>query len=661
MSRRWLSVLMRYGVAVVAIILATLLRKLLDPALGDASPFSAYFLALMVTAWYGGLRPTLLAVALGALAADYFFITPRGSIFFSDWVPYDREHQVAVVLYGLTGVVMGGLFESLHRSRRRIEAARAELADANRGLQKEIAERQQAEQWLLESEHRFRGYFEQGLVGMAMLSEQKELVEVNQRFCRMLGYTEEELPGRTWDKLIFPDDWPAEDAQFQRMLRGVVKGYFRDTRFGCKDGKIVYASLAAQCMRKEDGTLDCILVLVQDITDRKRLEDDLRAAKDSAEKAKAVAELANRSKDYFLAVLSHELRTPLAPVVMGISILQDKPDLDPQTRETLDVIRRNAEMEARLIDDLLDLTRVARGKIELQKERTSLDKVLGYAVDVCRPDIVARGLVFGMDMGPDAPYWLEADLTRLQQVFWNLLKNAVKFTPHGGCIGVRCRLDGPGHVVVEVRDNGIGIEPETIPRLFLAFEQAERSINRQFGGLGLGLAISKAMVEMHGGSIEAESEGRGKGATFRVRLPLAAPAGQGESPPAATPAKPAIGPLRILLVEDHAVTAKMMCQVLAAGGHQVEMAGDVATALELAGRLPFDLLISDLGLPDISGHDLVRELRSRDCQFPAVALSGYGQEEDVLRSRDAGFAAHLTKPVSRERLIETIASVMIMG
>jgi len=288
-----------------------------------------------------------------------------------------------------------------------------------------------------------------------------------------------------------------------------------------------------------------------------------------------------------------------------------------------------------------------------------LSLVIEYAVEVCRADIQARGLEFGVDMGPDAPYWVEADITRLQQVFWNLLKNSIKFTPHGGCVGVRCRLDGQSHVVVEVSDSGIGIAADALPRLFNAFEQAEKSLSRQFGGLGLGLAISKTMVELHGGSIEAHSEGKGKGAAFRVRLPLVAAPDRAEAivPPA--PQSRAVHPLRILLVEDHGVTAKITSLVLASDGHEVEMAADIATALELADRCQFDLLISDLGLPDGSGHDLMRELRARGHKFPGIALSGYGQEDDILRSREAGFAVHLTKPVPRERLVESIASLML--
>ena len=278
-------------------------------------------------------------------------------------------------------------------------------------------------------------------------------------------------------------------------------------------------------LRDAQGQVVGIVGVARDITDRKHVEESLKAAKNSAEQAKAAAEQANRAKDHFLAVLSHELRTPLTPVVMGLSMLQDRPDLDPAVRETLEMVRRNVEMEARLIDDLLDVSRIARGKIELSRSAVELCTIIQRAVEVCKPDIEARRLNFGVDLGPAAPYWVEADVPRLQQVFWNLLKNAIKFTPHGGCVGIRCRPSGE-HVVVEVNDSGIGIEPEALSRIFNAFEQAERSITQQFGGLGLGLAISKALVEMHGGQIEAYSEGRDKGATFRVRLPLAAPAGQ---------------------------------------------------------------------------------------------------------------------------------------
>jgi PAS domain S-box-containing protein len=260
-SKRWRSFLIRYGTAIAATLLATLLRELLDPVLEKTAPFSVYYAAVMFTAWCGGLGPALFALVSGAVLADYLFIEPRVSLFASN-----LEHQVGLGLYLAVGVVVALLCESLHANRRRTEAARAELAEANRGLQKEIAERQQAERWLLESERRFRGYFEQGLVGMAMLSAQRDWLEVNHRVCQMLGYSEAELLSKTWTEVVHPDDLPGEATHFQQMLGGVVPGYVMDQRFVRKDGKILHASLSVQCMRKLDGAVDCILVLVQSVS-----------------------------------------------------------------------------------------------------------------------------------------------------------------------------------------------------------------------------------------------------------------------------------------------------------------------------------------------------------------------------------------------------------
>ena len=263
-------------------------------------------------------------------------------------------------------------------------------------------------------------------------------------------------------------------------------------------------------------------------------------------------------------------------------------------------------------------------------------------------------------MGPAAPYWVEADAARLQQVFWNLLKNAIKFTPHDGCVGVRCRSDHD-HVLVEVNDSGIGIEPEALSRVFHAFEQAERSITRQFGGLGLGLAISKALVEMHGGQIDAQSAGPRRREHIRVRLPLVTPAVRPETPATGALPQRACGPCGFCWWKITASRQRIMRMVLTSDGHTIDTAGDVATALHLAGQNHFDLLMSDLGLPDGSGHDLMRQLRERGHKFPAIALSGYGQEEDIRRSYEAGFAAHLTKPASRQAVVEAVAAVTAGG
>jgi signal transduction histidine kinase/ActR/RegA family two-component response regulator len=383
--------------------------------------------------------------------------------------------------------------------------------------------------------------------------------------------------------------------------------------------------------------------------EHQRLSDEL------SRRALELAE-ANSAKDHFMAVLSHELRTPLMPVVMGLSMLQDRKDLDARMRETLEMVRRNAEMEARLIDDLLDVTRIARGKIELNRKNVDLRTIIDRAIEVCMPDIEARQLHFGVDFEESEVFFIDADVSRLQQVIWNLLKNAVKFTPKGGCVGIHCYRDNE-QVAVEVNDSGIGIEPDSLHRIFNAFEQAGRSITRQFGGLGLGLAISKAIVEMHGGKIEAESRGRNKGATFRLRLPLSKTVNEPFSDMPAKAENHFIRPLRILLVEDHGITAQMIKTVLAEKGHEVQIAGDISTAFELATTNKFDLILSDLGLPDGSGHELMLKLRSQGLKIPGIALSGYGQEDDIRQSHISGFAAHLIKPASREAIMEAVASV----
>jgi len=379
------------------------------------------------------------------------------------------------------------------------------------------------------------------------------------------------------------------------------------------------------------------------------------------------AQAANLAKDQFLATLSHELRTPLTPVLAVISSLEGDTHLETRVRESLAMVRRNVELEARLIDDLLDLTRIAHGKLELNRRRTDLRQIIEQAIETCCSQDVASGRVLLVKDLEDADHSLWADSPRLSQVFWNLFNNAVKFTPQGGTITVRSRLS-PGEIAIQVSDSGIGIRPEAMGHIFKAFEQGDLGTARRFGGLGLGLAISKAIVELHGGSLCAESEGHGRGATFTVRLP----AGRGRQEPAA--AAGIVGeerrgaqrtetgrPLHILLVEDHADTADALAALLEGLGHRITVAGTVAEGLAAAQAAAtadrsIDLVISDLGLPDGSGLDLMREL-ARLYELKGIALSGYGMEEDVRKSREAGFARHLTKPVTLDLLKDVIAQV----
>jgi PAS domain S-box-containing protein len=391
-------------------------------------------------------------------------------------------------------------------------------------------------------------------------------------------------------------------------------------------------------------------------------------------RARAESETANQAKDRFMASLSHELRTPLTPVLAIISTLERDSRLPRDVGDRLAMIRRNVELEARLIDDLLDLTRISRGKLELKPEVTNLLEILTHATNACCPlDAEGQGN-FDLEL-PSGDLRLWADAPRLTQVFWNLLKNAVKFSPEGAPVQLRVSRE-PAALVVEVTDQGIGIEPQRLPHVFDAFEQGQRSITRQYGGLGLGLAISKTIVELHGGRISAQSEGPGRGSTFTVRLPIGAERLEAGAPAphpanvASTPEGPADGnrPLRILLVEDHPDTAEAMETLLSLVGHRVTVAHCASEALAAAAtaeeehdsdRLEgFDLVISDLGLPDLSGHELMSQLKSR-FHLRGIALSGYGMDEDVQRSQEAGFELHLTKPVNLQLLQDAIREVAV--
>jgi signal transduction histidine kinase/ActR/RegA family two-component response regulator len=380
-----------------------------------------------------------------------------------------------------------------------------------------------------------------------------------------------------------------------------------------------------------------------------------RRAEQAVRDAKDAAEAANKSKDQFLAVLSHELRTPLSPVVMAVAAMQKDPELPARLGEDLAMVRRNIELETKLIDDLLDVSRVTSGKLRLRLECVSIHDLLKHVLEVCASDISAKRLDVSCDtMAPNDR--VEGDAARLQQVFWNLLKNAIKFTPKGQRISIATASAGDARLRVEITDTGVGIPADVLPRLFNAFEQGSPSITRQFGGLGLGLAISKAVVDLHGGSIEARSAGLGRGASFTVELPTTTHISSDNHPPVSRAGSNGHHLPRILLVEDHADTARMLARLLSSSGHSVETAASVASALELAEKHPFDVIISDIGLPDASGYELMEQI-SRRHGIRGIALSGYGMERDMQRSRDAGFSEHLVKPINLEQLEAVIRRV----
>jgi signal transduction histidine kinase len=373
----------------------------------------------------------------------------------------------------------------------------------------------------------------------------------------------------------------------------------------------------------------------------------------TAEQARAEAERASAAKDRFLAMLSHELRTPLTPVLASVFCLEQENNLSEGLRESLQLIRRNVELEARLIDDLLDLTRISKGKVQLSFEIVDAHRLLRNALEICQSEIEQKKLELRTEFEANKVY-LQADPARLQQIFWNLIKNAVKFTPNGGKLSVRTTNNGEGQFCVEVEDSGCGIDSELLPKVFHAFEQGART---QLGGLGLGLAISKALVEAHHGLINAQSDGRNQGARFTTLFPTCErnTTPKPNDAPRSTSERRSV---RLLLVEDHEDTNRSLTRLLRRRGYDVYPAYDVRSALDLAATKQFDVLVSDIGLPDGSGTDLLKALRAKG-EVLGIALSGYGMEEDVRRSRDVGFSHHLVKPVDLNKLDSIIQAVLL--
>jgi signal transduction histidine kinase len=395
----------------------------------------------------------------------------------------------------------------------------------------------------------------------------------------------------------------------------------------------------------------------QTTAERRIVELSQREQSARAEAKRSLEE--NRAKDRFLAQLSHELRTPLQPVLAAASALLRDPRIPPDLLEEIRTIQRNVQLEARLIDDLLDVTKITSGKLALEKRPINVHSVIARSVEICEAEAIEKRLSLSVDLKADHT-WVAADPGRLQQILWNLIKNAVKFTPAGGTIIVRTRnASSPdeNRIIIEVEDSGIGIEPHVLPHIFDAFEQGGDMVTQKFGGLGLGLAISKVLADRHEGTLEAKSDGADRGATFTLTLPsIAGPA----QPPAGAPRKAqsvAARALRLLLVDDDHDSTFVLARLLQSLGHDVAAALNCAEALAAAESREFDLMICDLGLPDGNGLDLLPRLRTR-AGIKAIALTGYGTEDDVRNSLAAGFDAHLTKPITLEQLVITIDELL---
>jgi signal transduction histidine kinase/CheY-like chemotaxis protein len=371
------------------------------------------------------------------------------------------------------------------------------------------------------------------------------------------------------------------------------------------------------------------------------------------EQQKETVEAANRTKDNFLAMLSHELRTPLTPVIAALDTLESDGQRSSESKTSLSMIRRNVELESQLIDDLLDLTRITKDKLQLRFGTLDAHEVINNVVEMCRPEAQSRNLKLNLNLRGGAHH-VSGDAAKFQQIVWNLLKNAIKFTADHGEISISSCNPEPQLLAIAVHDTGIGIQPEIMNRIFDPFEQGERTFQRRYGGLGLGLAISKSLAQAHGGTLIARSEGCDRGSTFTLTMKTVAPPARIVK---LTEPDPESRPLRILLVDDHQDTCTALERLLVRRGHLVAAAHNVRSAMETAAGNSFDLLISDIALPDGTGTELMTYLRAIS-RMPGIAISGFGMNGDVEKSIEAGFSEHLVKPVKMENLEAAIDRVM---
>lgn len=532
----------------------------------------------------------------------------------------------------------------------------------------DITERRQAESALRVSEERFRMLLENVLdYAIFFTDTDYRVTRWSTGAERILGYQEAEILGKSASIIFTPEDLDRGEDKKEFKL-AVNEGQAEDERWHVrKDGSRFWASGILTPLRDETGQLKGFSKILRDFTERKLAEEERAELLASEQKARAQAEAANRMKDEFLATLSHELRSPLNAMLGWLRLLNTRKFDEATTAKAMETIERNARAQAQLVEDLLDVSRIIQGKLRLNVRAIELSTVIGVAIDTIRPAAEAKGIQLQTIIDPAAGP-VAGDSDRLQQVIWNLLSNAIKFTPKEGRVQVRLeRIDS--HVEITVTDTGLGISPDFVPYVFERFRQADSSITRSYSGLGLGLAIVRHLVELHGGTVRAESQGEGKGATFIVRLPLMPVRIEAQESERVHPAvsgavpfnPPALEGIEVLVVDDEADSRVFMTMVLQECGASVTAVGSAGEAIEAIQELKPDVLLSDIGMPGEDGYTLIRKVRALSFEqggrIPAAALTAYARAEDRTRSLLEGFQIHLPKPVEPAELAAVVANL----
>jgi PAS domain S-box-containing protein len=591
-----------YLTAVAATAAVVLARRLfLADVLGADVPLVLFFIAVAAAAWLGGLKAGLLATALSAWAGTYFFIARDG------WHISAVGDRIRIVIYLLSGAVISWLIEVMHRRQSRAEQQRESLRITLASM------------------------------GDAVIATDAEgrVTSLNSTAAALTGWTQDEAAGRPLEevfRIVNEQTRQAVTNPVKRVLaEGRIVGLANHTLLIARDGTERPIDDSAAPIRDAEGIVRGVVLIFRDISELKKLHQQLQEA--------------DRRKDEFLATLAHELRNPLAPLRNALQIMRLAGDNKRAVEQALPVMERQLEQMVRLIDDLLDVSRIARNKLQLRKMRVELAEVVRHAVETARPLIESAGHELTLAQ-PAEPIYVDADAARLAQVFANLLNNAAKYTEREGRIWLTVQRESHD-AVVTVKDTGIGIAADHLPHIFEMFAQVDHSLERSQGGLGIGLTLVKRLTEMHGGTVEAHSEGRHKGSEFIVRLPVDIAASGQPQPSSVECECKAANPCKVLIVDDNEDAASSMRTILLMMGHDARIAHDGLQAVEMASSFLPDVVLLDISLPKLSGYEVVQRIRQQPWgkDMKLVAVTGWGQEEDKRRSKEVGFDYHVIKPV----------------